>query len=50
MALLKEPVSKVRCPKCGSEDVKVEFKRIDSSEASWIRKKKIKCNECGYER
>jgi C4-type Zn-finger protein len=48
MAILETPVVSGKCPKCGSRDVKVEFKRIECSKASVIMKKRIKCNSCGY--
>jgi len=49
MALLEKPRITGRCPRCGSTDVKVEYRTIDSSKATLIRKKWIKCKKCGYE-
>jgi len=49
MALLQAPVSIGRCPKCGSKDVEVKFRKFLTSKSSTITKKYIKCNNCGYE-
>ena len=49
MALLETPVSMGKCPKCGSRDVEIEFRKIETSKASVITKKWVKCNSCGYE-
>ena len=49
MAIVGTPVSMKRCPKCGSKDIEIEYKKIDSSKSSVIRKKWIKCNNCNYE-
>ena len=49
MALLEVPVSMGKCPKCGSKDVEIEFRKFLSSKSSTITKKYIKCNNCGYE-
>jgi len=37
------------CPKCGSNDVDVSYRRLDCSKSSVITKKWTKCNSCGYE-
>ena len=49
MALLEAPISMGICPKCGSKDVEIEFKKFLSSKSSTITRKHIKCNNCGYE-
>jgi len=49
MAIRENPVSMGKCPKCGSRDIKIEYKKIDSSKSSVIRRKWVKCNICGYE-
>jgi predicted RNA-binding Zn-ribbon protein involved in translation (DUF1610 family) len=38
-----------KCPKCGSMEVEIKHRKIDSSKFSIITKKYIKCNICGFE-
>jgi transposase-like protein len=49
MAILDAEKAKKICPKCNSDNLTVGYKRMDSSKASIITKKSIKCNDCGYE-
>jgi len=48
MAIFDTSPSTGICPRCGSRDVKVEFRKIDTNKNSTIVKKSIKCNDCGY--
>jgi C4-type Zn-finger protein len=50
MAILESSPKTGTCPKCGSNNVEVEFKKTGTNKASTIVKKSIKCNDCGYER
>ncbi|MDI6825595.1 MAG: hypothetical protein QMD36_00120 [Candidatus Aenigmarchaeota archaeon] len=49
MAILDFPRASGICPKCGSKDVEVMFRRLECSKSSVITKKWTKCNACGYE-
>lgn len=50
MAILDSSPSTGRCHKCGSKNVKVYFKKVDTNKNSTIAKKCVKCLNCGYER
>jgi len=49
MAIFKTSRKRGRCPKCGSTNVEVEYRKVNSNKSSTITRKWIKCNNCGYE-
>lgn len=46
---ITERIINSKCPKCGSNEVEIKHRKIDSSKSTIITKKYIKCNICGFE-
>jgi len=49
MAITDASITTDGCPKCGSQDVEIVYRRIESTKSSVIAKKCTKCNTCGFE-
>jgi predicted RNA-binding Zn-ribbon protein involved in translation (DUF1610 family) len=49
MAILDASIVTGTCPKCGSEDTEIVYRKIESTKSSVIAKKCTKCNTCGFE-